>query len=70
MKKAIAGALLAAVTLSGAVACAGGQPNRDPRKGWVDIDDGYAYKKCDGTTLVYEINRGGSVVPNSPECAQ
>lgn len=40
--------------------------NTDPRLGPVYMDHGW--KQCDGTTLVYHIGRGGSVVPNSPEC--
>lgn len=39
----------------------------DPRKGVVSVTE-YTSKYCDGTTLVYEIDRGGTAVPNSPEC--
>jgi hypothetical protein len=42
-------------------------PITDPRKGVVSLSE-YSNKYCDGTTLVYEIDRGGTAIPNSPEC--
>jgi hypothetical protein len=39
----------------------------DPKKGDVILSD-TSRKYCDGTTLVYEIDRGGTAIPNSPEC--
>lgn len=44
--------------------------NTDPHVGPVFFDDTNknVYKVCDGTTLVYVIDHGGSAVANSPEC--
>lgn len=44
--------------------------NRDPLVGPVFFDktNDKLYKVCDGTTLVYVIDTGGSAVANSPEC--
>ncbi len=42
-------------------------PNTDPRNGIVYIN-GWTTKQCDGTTLVYTIDRGGNAITNSPEC--
>lgn len=49
---------------------AGGPENTDPRQGRVYLNKGnhINYKYCDGTTLVYVIRKGGSVIPDSPEC--
>lgn len=42
----------------------------DGRDAWVHIGNGVS-RHCDGTTLVYESNRGGvAVIPKSPECTQ
>lgn len=45
----------------------GDDGNTDPRQGKVYLNH-YDYKYCDGSNLVYKLNRAGSVVPNSPEC--
>ena len=44
--------------------------NTNPLVGpvYFDSTNDKLYKVCDGTTLVYVIDTGGSAVANSPEC--
>lgn len=62
-----AATLVVAIGLSACGADQYSDGNKDPHRGWVKVSN-YTWKKCDGTTMVYEIDRGGSTVPNSPEC--
>jgi hypothetical protein len=39
----------------------------DPRIGKVEVNDGYSYKVCDGTTLLYGGATEAAVI-DSPEC--
>ena len=48
-------------------------PTTDPRSEWVLVNKGannYSsiYKRCDGSTLLYQHGGGLAAVPNSPEC--
>ncbi len=66
MRKFLACSLIL-IALAG---CSHGPENKDPRNGNVYIDGNTNNVKfCDGTTLVYKIRDGGSVVVNSPECS-
>lgn len=47
-------------------------PTTDPRSEWVLVNTGgnYSniYKRCDGSTLLYQSRGGLAVIPDSPEC--
>lgn len=62
-------ALIAGLTVVLVIATGGGYHGNDPRVGTVWLDNSNS-KRCDGTTLVYSIDRGGSTIPNSPECVR
>jgi len=70
MRKLLVSSAIALSACLGLAACnnTSPPPNTDPKKGTVTEQDGYVDKYCDGTTLVYEVGRGGSTIPNSPEC--
>jgi hypothetical protein len=71
--------LLATVVLTGCASAKVKVANHDPRRGLVIVDN-KTTKRCDGTTLIYNLyggsggmfggsnNNGLAVIPNSPEC--
>lgn len=66
----IIAAIVALVTFTGVQIEKPKDVNTDPQTGPVFFDrtNQNVYKVCDGTTLVYVIDKGGSAVANSSEC--
>lgn len=68
MKRRVVAACIVVLGLGFAgVACGNDHPNKDPRKGYVHVNDSVG-KECVGPNLVWYIDRGGNVERNSPEC--